>query len=251
MYDNPQQCINARQGVPELPTEAELCQSFNSNKEACIAARDTCVHDHKDKEAIIKCVHDAAVAAAAAKLPAAFQAKLCLLFHGNTEACETAIRVCWAKYEHDKRRMLWCVNAAVKQRTKTELCAKAKQPTEPKLAARADLPTEAELCSPFNGETNACKDATRECYEKDKHLMSSKKAIIKCVHAAAAAKRPTNEELCPPFNGNMEACTNARSYCTYKRKITREAMIKCVHDIAAKGPTDPAKEFDDSPIWSF
>lgn len=69
-FDNPDQCIAARQGgpkpqpgpstSPELPTEAELCSPFNGNRDACIAATRQCLGKHKDKKDIIECVHAAA-----------------------------------------------------------------------------------------------------------------------------------------------------------------------------------------------
>ncbi|KHO11256.1 metallothionein-I transcription activator [Metarhizium robertsii ARSEF 23] len=158
------------------------------------------------------------------------KADLCPPFNGNMTACKEAATACWEKDKFStKETMIKCVHARA-----------PKRPTESKLAARADLPTEAELCAPFNNIRHHCMAATRACYEKDRRLMSSKKALIKCVQAAAAAaaERPTDEELCAPFNGDIQTCGEVRAVCAYRGKLARKAMIKCVHDIVAERPKE-------------
>ncbi|KAF5128208.1 hypothetical protein E5D57_009142 [Metarhizium anisopliae] len=210
----------------EIPTVAEVCPQANGKekKQACSYWIKSCAEDHKTKEAISKCVHDYFAMMPKQVKPA--EADLCPPFNGDWRACKKAIRICFKEDMVSEEKLIKCVHARA-----------PKRPTEPKLAARADLPTEAELCPPFAkfGGTEACKKATKECYEKDRHLMSSKKALINCVHAAA---KSAVEELCQPFNGAIWDCADARTLCAYNRKTTREAMIKCVHDIAAERPTE-------------
>ncbi|KAH0599490.1 hypothetical protein MHUMG1_02278 [Metarhizium humberi] len=217
-------------------TKADVCPPFNGNETACMEAIRVCYKDNGNKynkKKMVECVK--AIAAAAAKertktdlsrreapkpvpkfptraetkaeLPT--EAELCPPFDGfgGTEACKTATEACYKKDRHaSKDTIIKCVHADAKR-------------------------TEEELCQPFNGGTKACKAATTLCFGQH----NTKVERIKCVHAAAAAaaERPTNEELCPPFNGDMKACRDARAVCAYGGKRAREAMIKCVHDIAA------------------